>query len=175
MTTARTRTAMTLFELLIVIVILGLFAGLAMMRAGAVTYAARLEQSLGRLENSDETTRNYAARHAQSGWLRFELGTNRFERAIDGRAQSTQRHTLGSNIVINRFVSTSRDADAGDARIDFTSQGASETYAIEITSHGHPSIWLLFAGLTGQVVRLQEADDVASVFQAIREAGPHTR
>jgi hypothetical protein len=50
--------------------------------------------------------------------------------------------------------------------------GHSETFALEILGPGDRSAWILFAGLSGQIRRLEDRRDVERILELIRPTRP---
>lgn len=165
----RARCAVTLAELLVVLVIMGLVAGIAVVRTSGATRRAKLEQAAGTLIHIDSNLREYAIRHQKRGTLRFDL-TRGTIRSSPGDESAGRTQTLGSGVKMRRVMSTTRDVTFGAITVDYTCIGSTESYAVELESDGGDVVWLLFAGLSGQVTRLKEVRDVEETLQTVRQA-----
>lgn len=143
-----------------------------MLRLGGVTHGAKRELAIGSLAQADERLRSYAAAHGRPTSLKLTLGDGRFEQSFDDEGRTAREVSLGGGAArLLRYRSLARDASAGDVKIEYSPQGTTETFAIELGIAGGDSVWLLFAGLTGQLTQLEEERDVESILQAIRPDG----
>lgn len=167
----------TLVELLAVMLIVGLLAGGVALRGSALTQRARFEWAISRVEQVDAALRSHARNHAQSTALEFELRTDRITPTYDPQSVRTTAGSLGSHIVVRRFLNASRDATAGRAAVTYSSQGTSPTYAVELVGSGtgRPPVWLVFVGATGWVERLQEERDANQLVRQALAAGTDAR
>ncbi|WP_339911638.1 prepilin-type N-terminal cleavage/methylation domain-containing protein [Symmachiella dynata] len=161
----------TLVELLVVIVVIGLLASLAMTRLGGVTNRARLQAEVARISALDSALRTQAARRAEPATLRLDLETGLIERLSGSDERMSRSVELGRTVQISRVLTAMRETNGGRITVDYSRQGSSETFAIELTSTGGEVTWLMFAGLTGQVTQMEEQRDVERIFQALRAAG----
>jgi len=165
------RLGFTLLELLTVMVIVGLLAGLTMARMGGVTNRARLQAEVERIAALDGSLRLHAARHIESASLQIDLQEGQVERWIGSDERLARTIELSRAVQITRFLSATRDVDGGRVTIDYSRQGRSETFALELSTADRTSTWLLFAGLTGQMSQWEEEHDVEGMLQSLQKAG----
>jgi type II secretion system protein H len=158
----------TLIELLAVLVIVGLVTAMAGLRLSGTAQAARFEWAIERFTATDSLMRTHAAASGRSAQLRFQLGTGRLDRQFESRSANTSSVELGQNVEVARFLSATRDVETGDVAIDYSPSGSSQTYAVELKGPGDRAAWMLFAGVTGQMTRLEEERDAGRLLQAIR-------
>lgn len=175
MSTRSTRNGFTLIELMVVVAIIGLITATVIVRFSGSLRRARLEWAIGRFVATESGLRNQTARHARGGRLSLELGTRELRRAFGGRKQEATTIDLGSGVEVRTFLSKTRDVSSGQVVVDYTEQGTTETFAVEIETPGEESRWLVFAGLTGQITRLEEERDVEKLLEAVRHSGTDHR
>ncbi len=163
----RVRSGVTLAELLVVLVIIGLVTGVAVVQMSGVTRQAKLEQTVGILVHVDSHLREHAIRFGVCGALRFDLSRG-ILRSLPGSEGAGRTQSLGNGVVIRRVMSATRDIAFGAMTVDYSCIGTTETYAVELESDGGDAVWVLFAGLSGQVTRFKDVRDVEEVLQAAR-------
>lgn len=164
------RVGFTLIEIMLVITIIGLIAATVTIRLSSLTRGARFEWAIGHAMSLDASARVYAKTHDRPVALQFELGTNQLQRAF-GKSQADRRElSLGDSVTIRRLVSQAKDSSSGKATVDYSREGRSQTYAIEIVGHGKSaqSVWLLFVGATGQVERQESEFEVVRLSKATK-------
>jgi prepilin-type N-terminal cleavage/methylation domain-containing protein len=168
---AKARSAFTLIELMAVLLLVGLISVTAMLRFGATTRKAQFEWSLGRLMAADRVLRNHCLTCGEPGRLQFEIGRGRLERVFKTQREAPSVVELGPRMRFTRFLGAERHAETGEVTVDYSPDGTTETFAIEIEGPGDQSAWILFAGLTGQTRRFEDRRDVERIFEAIRPSG----
>lgn len=171
----RRTSAFTLIELLAVLVIVGLITAVASIRLSGTAQAARLEWAIQRLAAEDTLMRTHAAASGRAAHLRVQLGTGRLIRDFGDRREKASPVDLGQNLQVSRFLSAARDIETGDASIDYSPSGTCQTFAVELKGPGNRSILMLFAGITGQVTRIEDGRDVSRILQAMRPTGTDPR
>ena len=171
------RGAFTLVELLAVILIVGLIAATVAFRMTGLTHKARFEWGVGQLVNLDAALRSHAKNHGRTSKLEFELGTGQVKRAYGKTNADVKTELLGSNLAIRRFVSQSRDTTSGRPTVEYSPEGTSSTYAVELIYAGNAKqpIWLVFVGATGRVERLEEEREVIRLVKTVAASGNDSR
>jgi prepilin-type N-terminal cleavage/methylation domain-containing protein len=165
------RFGFTLIELLAVLVIMGIITATASVRLSGIAQAAQLEWALERMTATDSLMRNHVAACGQPAHLKFELGTGRIERRFGGRVDQTSQVELGRTLRVARFLSAGRDVETGEVWVDYSPCGTCQTFAVEIKGPRDRSAWILFAGITGQAIRMEEGRDVSRLLQTIHRSG----
>lgn len=169
------RYSFTLIELLAVLVIVGLITAMASIRLSGIAQAAQLEWATERLAASDGLLRTHAAACGQAAHLAFELGTGRLERRFGERREKSSTVELGQRLRVTRFVSATRDIETGTASVDYSPFGACQSFAVELKGPSGRSAWMLFAGITGQVTRMEDGQDVSRMLRALGQSGVDAR
>lgn len=173
----RRRPGFTLVELLVVIAIIGLIAGTVAVRTAGVTRRARWEWSIGRLIQLDGELRSFAKSRGRNVALEYELGSNRVRRVYGNSASERTSLSLGENLHLHRLLLPTREASSGRGIIEYSPEGISPTYAVELRSTGTAtqSTWLIFVGMTGQVERSEQEREVVRLVRTLGQPGNDAR
>jgi type II secretion system protein H len=161
----------TLIELLAVLVIVGLITAVASLHLSGTVHTASIEWATDRLIATDSLMRSHASACGRPAHLRFELGSGRLIRDFGEPRATPSPVDLGRSLQVSRFLSAARDIETGEVTIDYSSLGASRTFAVQLQGPGNQSRWLFFAGITGQVTRMEEGQDARRMLQALRRSG----
>lgn len=163
-------------ELLVVMTIVGLFSAMAVVRTTHSTANAEFQRSIDVLKSGDRLLRDHAQRTAKRPTLEFELGTNVVRRTWD-KKEAAQAVPIGisRNVRLTRVLTATRDDHAGKRMMHYASDGTSETFAVEVSPARAKPVWLLFAGMTGQVTEFEGEQDVRKALHALRTAGADAR
>ena len=166
------RYGFTLIELLAVLVIVGLITAVASLRLSGTVQAARMEWATDRLIATDSLMRSHAGGCGRAAHLRLQLNTGRLTRDFGEPRAKSSIVDLGQSVQVTRFLSTTKDVETGEASIDYSPLGASHTFAVELKGPGNQKRLLFFAGITGQVTRMEDGQDARRLLEAFRQAGP---
>ena len=163
----------TLVELMVVIAIIGIMAGMVGIRFSGMTRQARFEWSIDRLVQLDGSLRVFAKSRRQRTRLGFELGSNRVWRMNYNSATGRTPVSLGDGTILKRLILPDREVSSGTATLEFSPEGLSPTYAIEVQSVGNSkqSTWLLFVGTTGQFERRENDREIARMVRSFGTSG----
>ncbi len=167
------RTAFTLLELLVVLVIVVLLTSIVAVRMQAPYANARLAEVLKRIEFVDGQARGHAHTFAMPWRLTFDLDRGRVYAQRNGSRD--ERHcevVLPATLRIRHVVTLADEVGAGTTHIDVSPRGVTETYAVCVSTQTGSASWLLFAGVSGQVSSLKEFTDVQHVLEQLRAASP---
>lgn len=167
----------TLVELLVVVAIIGLIAGIVAVRTTGVTRQARLEWSIGRLIQLDGELRSFAKSRGHRTSFECKLGSNQIQRIYDNAASDRTNVNLGENIVLRRLFLPTREVSSGTGIVEYSAEGISPTFAMEVQSVGNvkQSTWLVFVGATGQFERREKEREVVRMVRTFATPGDDTR
>jgi len=168
--TTGSRNGVTLIELMAVVVIAGLISVTAVMQFSGVVRRAKLQWAVDRLSALEASVRNHSGQHDRSETLSFDVGSGRIERLDE---EQTHVVELGQGVAVRRFLSATRSTTAGSSAVEYPPSGHSETYAVRLATASGESAWLLFAGLSGQMTRLENEQHADDILQLIRSEGVH--
>ncbi len=162
------RSGFTLIELMIVITIIGLMAGMAALKLTGLTGNARFQQAVQRLRLLDADLRSRAVRFHQPCKLEFTIGESKILRSYGNEDKAASSVVLPGNVSITYARTPTRDVGNGRMTIHYSANGTSDSWAIQVTGPGQNTCWLLFAGLTGQITELERERDVEDILEAAR-------
>lgn len=167
------RTGFTLLELMVVLVIVGLLTAVAVVRLQAPYRAARLEDSLSRIEFIDSQTRAHARAFAQDSTIVFQLDSGRIysQKSTETDAKRFE-FVLPASLRIRHVMTPQLEVDHSQAQIKVSARGATRSYAICIQAADDTQRWLLFSGLTGQVTYPKAEYDVRQMFELLQASRP---
>jgi type II secretory pathway pseudopilin PulG len=164
---------LTLIELLVVLTVLGFVAATVTMRLGGRLGHAALAQSVSQWKFTDSQLRTRAARKGRSIALHLEVGSNQLELALDPEDDGARTvRSLGRGVTLTRYRSATREITYGPIAIDYSSEGTTETYAVELTG-SQGARWVLVAGLTGQATEVANGDDIDELLDQLLPSSLH--
>jgi prepilin-type N-terminal cleavage/methylation domain-containing protein len=167
---------LTLLELLVVVVILGLMTATVATRISGTLGPAALGQAVSQWDFTDQQLRLRARRSGKPLAMHLEIGTNRVECEFDGddNSRSTVR-SLGRGVRLNKIISGTREVTNGRAIICYTDRGTTESFAIELAGQRNARRWILFAGLTGQSTELPNESAACELLEMLSPPSIHAR
>lgn len=181
------RRAFTLIELLAVVVLLGLLAGATAWSMTGELRRANQEDVVGELRYLDQSARLGAIRRGHRCALIFDFGQQQVRRIIDPGGNDEEiagRYAIPQGLEIDRLLvaelvdgrgerdqrTEPRTVSGGTATIAFGQGGRGTSYAARL-SNKDGSTWLVFAGLTGQMTRVNDGGTVDKLFSTLRRGG----
>lgn len=145
--------AFTMLELLAVVILIGLVAGIALVSVRSPLRRASVERCLSRLAEVDAAERAAAMRSPTPGRLQFDAPENSWESKLTRKATSLPRGWSA-----RRFACWDGRQWGNVDGVDFFQNGQSATYLIELADESSPdrAIRVLVTGIGGQFNRLGE-------------------
>ena len=159
----------TLLELVAVLVIVGLMAGAVALTATGFFSSARMDDALGRLIFVDHVAREHATRFNRQGYVEFDLRTGTVARleGFDDSPSRGHRHRLPNGYRIEQVMMPYETKTSGMIRVACSSAGQTPTYAVQVAGPGGREQWLLVAGATGQILKLDDEQNFKDLFAAL--------
>ena len=158
----------SLLELLVILVLIALVSATVVMRWSGVQQKATLESAVRQLEFSDASLRRYARSHGTLCSLAFDLKENRLRKQFFKESQKNPPwETLGRGIQIKQIQTTGQSARKNRVELAFQRDGTTATYGIELLGPRDQKIWLVVAGVTGQVTRLKTKREYEDALQIV--------
>ncbi|MDZ4853063.1 MAG: type II secretion system protein [Pirellulaceae bacterium] len=162
----RCRSGFTIIELMVVVLIMGIMAGLAVLSVQGHIDRARWTQSIEQIEHLDRMGRIFARRDVSPYTLTFSRSKHKVElRATGANAprKSLRECKLPKSFSFSSFQKNQERILGDKLEIEFSSSGQSSSYAVAIQASTGPSQWFVTLGLSGQQIRLENAKDVAAL------------
>ena len=157
------RSAFTLIELIVVLLIMAVLASLAVISLGGTMDRFQLSQAAETVERFDARARSDARRLRTP--VEATIDQNRNRLTIDNRSADDVRFRLPASVEIKQIRMRRRVTAGSEIEILYNRQGSSPTYAVEL-GRGKMSRWLVVLGVSGQVVALdheREVDEILSL------------
>ncbi len=156
-----------MIELMIVIVIMAIMAGFMALSVRGHVDRAKWTQSFEQLEHIDRMARIAARSEVTPFQLTFSRSKRKVElRSIGPNAskKTFREWKLPRGIQFAAFRDGSSSSRSDAFRIEFNASGQSPTYAVALQASSGPPQWLVTLGFSGQLLRMEKADDVAAMF-----------
>lgn len=139
-----------------VLVLVAFVAAVVVVSWSGVHHEAVVKSAVGRLKFLDQHMRSYARTHRTECQLSFEIGTGRIRKLYHSKDnQNPAWETLGRGISVEALQTTSEQQRGRRIDIPLRRDGTSPTYGIHLLGPGGRELWLMFAGVTGQVTALE--------------------
>ena len=172
------RAAFTFLEVLAVVALLAVLSGgLMWAMAGDMSRASK-EDAIQKLTHADRTARLAARRLGVSFALCIDLDRQRLwrEPIDDADHPRSTPVAIGSGYRIDRVMLPGNVHETGRVSIPVSTEGRSVTYAVRLappaasmdaTDTPSEPVWLVIAGLTGEVTRGDEDDEIDNLFDTL--------
>ena len=161
----------SLLELLVVLVLVAFVAAVVVVSWSGVHHGAVAEAAVGRLKFLDQHLRAYARTHRTECRLSFELDTARVRKlyhAKDNKNPSWE--SLGRGVRVEDLQSTSDETRGRRVDIPLRRDGTSPTYGVHLVGPGERELWLVFAGVSGQVTALETEREFHAALKTVSPA-----
>lgn len=165
------RRAFTLIEVMVVVAVMGLLAAATAWSLAEAAAGRSIADSFDRIAHADRTARIAARRLGEPCKLRFDLDARRIERIAPERSHALRlprQHRISQLRIARAASDDSHDtvgdgAESGVVEIDYSSAGRSASYAVRLRWPEGEG-WIAVAGMTGQVIRIDEDTEIDNLF-----------
>lgn len=154
----------TLVELVAVLVILGIIAGSTAWSLTPHLQTIRLQSVVDRIAALDHRTRLLARRKQIPLQLFVATTTGRISVRQNGKPVGLSTYTIDHGIRIDRIRTLKATRRSGDLAVAFGPNGQSGTYALRLTTPAEHHVWIVFPGVTGQLIQTAHQGDVDAMF-----------
>jgi prepilin-type N-terminal cleavage/methylation domain-containing protein len=164
----RGRDAFTLLELTAVLALSAALFALAMFSWRTPLQSSQFENTLERIKFFDRNLREHAIRFNVFTKLKINLADGKLTAVREGATDGGER-TLRLNPLfrIERVQTSLRQTSYGTATIDISAQGQSSSYSLQLIDANSRRHWLFFAGVTGQVLRIDNENDAREIHRLL--------
>lgn len=153
----------TLIELLVVVLILSLVSATVVLRSSGIQRQAVSAAAVTRLELLDQHMRHFARSRGRPCTLELDPEQGRFRKVYDLDANKGPGwESLGLDLAEVR--TGEEKASHKRANVTFDPSGMSSTYGLRLEGAGSQGGWLVFAGVSGQMIRLDSEQDSNAAF-----------
>ena len=150
------------------LVVVALISAIVAVRWTGVHQRARIEAAVKRLEALDQHLRAFSRSRGQASELEIDVAGGRV-RKLYGAESASAWESIGATIAETRIAA--EKPTRGNTAIPFDRGGASPTYGIRLTGSGSRDEWLVFAGGTGQLSRLETEGQWDATFELLQPTG----
>lgn len=169
-TRKQSRKGLTLIEMMICFVILGILAAMAVPNLRASRRKIELRSALLELQRQDGLMRRNCRQLAVPGQLVFDLKTGQVKRVdakSPGHPQEFQFTSLSGGARVEQVRTTSpRRMEQGVIRVDCGASGHTPTYAVLVSS-GDSRQWIVVSGLTGKFESVDNDAAIQDIFHKL--------
>ena len=165
----------TLIELALVVLIAAIAAAAVTLRLEGPLRGAQMRDVTEAIVAFDRLTRTHAREHDRPVHLTVDLVRGRLRRTdADGRRELGAPMTLPPDYRIARLWIRGRTVAETRATIPCGRLGLTPTYALALDGPGRRRQTLVFAGLSGELFRVDDERELEAIFQAA-SARRHSR
>lgn len=161
----------TLIELMAVLLLMGLVAAVAAATLANPMRVATRQQIVAMIVAFDHDTRTLALRTGQPNRVIVDLDSrtlNRVEIRDTSELAAGQRFRLNTSWRLHAVYVDQRRFSHGEVAMNCSPQGTMPDYALEMTGPNSESMWLVFVGLTGQMIEQDNEQSVRDMLEATR-------
>ncbi|MGI9470654.1 MAG: pilus assembly FimT family protein [Rubripirellula sp.] len=163
MPSGRRRTAFTLLEVVVVMVIIGILSTLAVMSLSGTMDRYRLDRAIETVELFDARARRQASNRRAPVDATIHLQRNRLQ-IESSNGPAARVFSLPGGVEIASVRLSRKSVVGSELDLRYNQDGISPSYAVEL-KRGKHSRWLVVLGVSGQIVQLdgeREIDDILS-------------
>jgi len=139
------------------------------MRWSGVQQNAILKSAVRQIEFNDAYLRRYARSHGTRCRLAFDLKKGRLRKQFYSASQKNPPwEVLGRGIQIARLQTTGPTRGRSNQKeLTYQRDGTSATYGIELLGPRDQKTWLIVAGVTGQITRIETKQEYEDALQVV--------
>lgn len=157
----------SLIELSVVLLVIAIAAAAVTLRSEGPLHRARMRDVTGRIAEFDRLSRVYAAQNDKALRLNIDLARREFSRSDRRGDQPGSVCRLPAGWTIEKVVMRDKEITSGSTAISCSRHGFTPSYALLIEDGKGRRQWLLLAGLTGELVKVDDEKEIADIFAAL--------
>ena len=165
----RRRLGFTLFELLVVVVVLSAVAAAVALSMQGPLAMARMEHAAEELVLLDSQLRSHARRSGQGATVLVSPGSSTVlvTWQSEGDARGDREVFLGRGLIVRQVLVPASASRVSGTEIIYSADGQTPTYALQVTDGRGNERWLAFAGITGQQLEASSQQELEQIFDAL--------
>lgn len=161
------RRAFSLMEMTAVLVILAIAAAAVVLRLEGPMRRAQMRDVIGMIAQFDHLTRVHAREHDRPLRLVVDLNGGELGRTDEHGNQAVGAPLrLSSDYTIARLMIREEEISAGTAAVSCSRRGLTPSYAMLLEGKGGRRQWIVLAGLTGTLVKIENEEEILDIFAA---------
>lgn len=159
------REAFTLIEILVVLLLLAVLAGISVVSLGGTVRSAQIQDLTRQIIQCDHLLRQQARQVGRPLQLTFDLEAGRIARVDSAISAQAAPFVLPTPAKLERVVIAADNADESLAMptLRCSAQGRTASYAVLVTVSPDDHLWLLMAGLSGEARTFTDASHVQDI------------
>lgn len=158
----------SLIEITAVLLILSIAAGAVALKSHVAIRKARMRDAAERVVDFDHLTRVYARRQDKPVRLLVDLSAGRISRTgRSGQDVLGAALDLPAGCTIMSLVLGEKSFTVGSVAIGVSRHGLSSTYALLLRDGAGREQWILFAGMTGEVLWPEDENELRQIVSAL--------
>jgi prepilin-type N-terminal cleavage/methylation domain-containing protein len=160
------RRGFSLIEVAVVILILGIMAGVVTLRLAGPLGKANLDTILAEAGSMDHLTRTAARQQGRPVQLVIDLAEQSLRTKGTDGADLGPAYLLPSGYRLAKLYLGNHTSYSGQTAILCSRLGQTATYGLQLEAPSGQRRWLLVAGLTGQTVECENEADLQGIMDA---------
>ena len=157
--------AFTIIEVLVVLLLVAMMAAFAALSLRGSDSASTLGDAIDHIQHLDRITRDRAERTGQTHTLVVNLDQPLIQISDTPKKAGMTMVAFGNDVRPTALWLSNRPITAGKTAIAYQPNGGSPDFAITISSTSAPAKRLLFIGATGQVVEIENDENLTAFFK----------
>ncbi|MCY2927478.1 MAG: hypothetical protein NT031_18980 [Planctomycetota bacterium] len=151
-----------------VLLILAIAAAALTLNFRPLVAQAQMSEVIADLGEFDRLTRTQATGHDRSMRLVVDVSGGSLRRLeAEGEDAAGRAMVLPPDYKLTRALVGRVDVAMGEVAIPCSGRGLTPTYALQLEGPGGRKQWLVFAGLTGQMIRVDNEEQVRNIWDRI--------
>ena len=163
----RTSKGFTLVELIAVMVIMSLLAGVVLIKAQTPLNSARMRDVVDQIVGFDRLTRSFAVEQNKPVHLVMDLAGGELRRTDPDETEVYgEPFVLPRGCRLARLLLGGEEIEIGSTAISFSRAGMSASYGLLVEGPGGRQQWLVVPGLTGLAVEVEDEHEARDILDA---------
>lgn len=151
-----------------VLLVLAVSAAAVTLNLRPLVYESQMSEVIADLGEFDRLTRTQAARGNRTMRLVVDVSRGRLRRLnAESLEEAGRAMALPGDYRFSRAMVGRVDVAIGEVAIPCSGRGLTPTYALELEGPGGRRQWMVFAGLTGQLIQVENEDQVRDIWDRI--------